>query len=331
VTGTAPFLTVVLTGRNDDHGVDFRSRFFRTLAFNHRELSTRGIAHEFVFVEWAPDSRNALLVDLVGDAVPALDRSCFHGYVVDARYQEALSLNPRLQYLEYLAKNVGIRRASGRFVLSSNCDVLLGRRVLDVLEQGALEARVVYRAARHDLKMSVDGSRLDWDMLEDSRNLERRPPVLKPPLMGGGTGDFLLLDRDSFHELGGFNEVYRVTRVGLDQNFVVKALSSGLAIRDIGGPVYHMNHPGSYQLTRHAYAGRESEAPYGDIRWHSRGVIYVNRPTWGLADVPARPLSSHVSVLDFSWDAIPPLVDLRRVVLPVASMGLPHSARYREW
>jgi hypothetical protein len=155
--------------------------------------------------------------------------------------------------------------------------------------------------------------------------------VLKPPLMGGGTGDFLLLDRDSFHELRGFNEVYRVARIGLDVNFVVKALSSGLAIRDIGGPVYHVNHPGSYRLTRHTYAGRESEAPYGDIRWHSRGVIYVNRPTWGLANVPARRLASHVSVLDFTWDAIPPLVDLHRVVLPAARTGVPYPATYREW
>ncbi len=330
MTGSAPYLSIVLTGRNDDHGADFRARFFRTLAFNHRELSTRGVAHEFVFVEWAPDSRNALLVDLVGDAIPTLAPGCFHGYVVDARYQEALSLNPRLQYLEYVAKNVGIRRASGRFVLSSNCDVLLGRRVLDVLEQGALELRGVYRASRHDLKMSLAASPLEWELLEDPQNLERTPAVLRPPLMGGGTGDFLLLDRDSFHEVGGFNEIYRVARIGVDQNFVVKALSSGLSIRDIGGPVYHVNHPGSYQLTRHAYVGREAEAPYGDDRWHSRGVVYVNPPSWGLGNVPARAVTPQVSVLDFSWDAVPPLVDLRRVVAAGASTGMLPSARYRE-
>ena len=59
------FLSVVLTGRNDDYGGDFRERFFRTLRFNHRELTARGIAHEFVLTEWAPDPARPLLVDLV--------------------------------------------------------------------------------------------------------------------------------------------------------------------------------------------------------------------------------------------------------------------------
>ena len=127
----------------------------------------------------------------------------------------------------------------------------------------------------------------------------------------------------------GFNEVYRVTRVGLDQNFVVKALSSGLPVRDVGGPVYHLNHEGSYQLTRLKYAGREDEAPYGDIRWHSRAVVYDNPATWGLGNVDERVISARVSMLDFSWDAVPPLVDLRRV--KVAAATIQDQSRYRPW
>ena len=35
-----------------------------------------------------------------------------------------------------------------------------------------------------------------------------------------------------------------------------------------------------------------------------------------------------VSFLDFSWDAVPPLVDLRGVVLPVARVGQPNPGQY---
>jgi hypothetical protein len=175
--------------------------------------------------------------------------------------------------------------------------------------------------------MAVDSSNLDWDMLEEPRNLERPPRALRPPLMAGGTGDFLLLDRESFQALRGFNEVYRVAPIGIDQNFLVKALSIGLAIRDIGGPVYHVNHAGSYRLTRETYRGREAEAPYGRS-WHSRGVIYVNPPTWGLALAPERPVDRHKAALQFSWNALPPLVDLRGVVLPVARTGGPYPGSY---
>ena len=105
------FLSVVLTGRNDDYGGDFRERFFRTLRFNHRELTARGIAHEFVLTEWAPDPARPLLVDLVKETMPDIADAVFTAYIVDPAYQDALTLNPHLKYLEYVAKNVAIRHA----------------------------------------------------------------------------------------------------------------------------------------------------------------------------------------------------------------------------
>jgi hypothetical protein len=168
----------------------------------------------------------------------------------------------------------------------------------------------------------------DWDALEDPRHLAGPAHVLKPPYMGSATGDFVLLDRESFHEIGGFNEVYRVARIGVDRNILVKALSNGLRIADIGGPVYHENHEGSYRLNPTAYAGRETEAPWGDRRWHSGGVSYVNPPTWGLSDAPIRAIAERVWYLDFSWDAVPPLVELQRVVLPVARGSGPPPGHY---
>jgi hypothetical protein len=288
-------------------------------------------------VEWAPPPQRPRLVDLVFDALPGLDRSLCAWYVVDSRYHQALSLNPRLEYHEFLAKNVGVRRARGRFVLTSNCDVFLGRAVLDVLAQGRLEPRVVYRAQRYDLKETVGERGLKeaggqqgvaWTDLEDPQNLARPPRALKPPFMAGATGDFLLLDRESFHKVRGFNEIYRAARFGIDRNFLVKAISSGFSIVDIGGPVYHVDHAGSYHLTADAYAGRQHEAPWGNRGWHSRGVSYVNPSTWGLQQAPAQRVAPGHWYLDFSWDAVPPMVDLKGVVLPTSRLGRPSPGRY---
>jgi hypothetical protein len=327
-TATPPLLTIVLTGRNDSYGGDFAARFFRALQFNDEQLTARGITHEVVFVEWAPPSDTPLLYERISTEMPRFDRSVCSWYVVDAAYQSALSLNPKLEYLEFLAKNVGVRRALGRFILTSNCDVFLGRRVLDALAQGALEPRVLYRAPRHDLNLAEGRNHMSWDLLEDPKNLAGPAHVLKPPYMGSATGDFVLLDRESFHEMRGFNEVYRVARIGIDRNVIVKALASGFEIRDIGGPVYHENHEGSYRLNPKKYEGRESDAPWGDRRWHSSGVSYVNPATWGLAKAPERPIADRCAYLDFSWDAIPPLVDHRRIVVPAARIGLPTPAQY---
>ncbi|HYJ95787.1 MAG TPA: hypothetical protein VEV86_14245, partial [Vicinamibacterales bacterium] len=100
-------MSLVLTGRNDGYGGDFIARFFRSLRFNHQQLTARGIAYELVFVEWAPPSDARLIRDQIFDALPELDVAVCSWYVVDPRYQEVLSLNPRLEYLEFPAKNVG--------------------------------------------------------------------------------------------------------------------------------------------------------------------------------------------------------------------------------
>jgi hypothetical protein len=323
----APELTIVLTGRDDGYGGDFTARFFRSLRFNLEQLTSRGITHELVFVEWAPLAGRPLLYDQIFAAIPSLDPGVCTWYVVDAMYHEALALNPRVEYLEFLAKNVGVRRANGRFVLASNCDVYLGRHVLDALAREGLEPRVLYRAPRHDINMP-DGVVPDWSVLEDPANLAGPAHALKPPYMGSATGDFVLLDRDSFHAVRGFNEIYRVARIGIDRNLLVKALSSGIRIADIGGPVYHENHEGSYRLNPAAYAGRDHEAPWGDRRWHSAGISYANPPTWGLAQAPLTARGPGCWYLDFTWDAVPPLVDLGGVVLPVGRLGLPFPAQY---
>jgi hypothetical protein len=326
--GIVPFVSLVLTGRNDGYGGDFLARFFRTLRFNHKQLTSRSIAHEIVFVEWAPPADRPLIRDFVFEALPELDAGICSWFVVDARYQRELSLNPRLEYLEFPAKNVGIRRARGRFVLTTNCDVYFGRHVVDVLARGALETGVLYRAPRHDVNLSSHRETVDWTELEDPRHLAGPAHVLKPPYYGSATGDFVLLDTASFHAIGGFNEVYRVARIGIDRNVIVKALSSGLKVADIGGPVYHENHEGSYRLNPRAFAGREAEAPWGDRRWHSGGVSYVNPPTWGLSAAPTRELGERAWILDFSWSAVPPLVDLKHVVLPTARGSGPPPGQY---
>lgn len=311
-----PYLSIVLTGRNDGYGGDFVTRFLATLQFNHRELTARGVSHEIVLVEWAPVPGAALLADLVDERCPASVSAALRTVVVDPAYHDAMTLNPRLKFHEYLAKNAGARRARGEYVLVTNCDVILGRHILARLEQWSLEPGVVFRAPRWDLAEAVDVERLDWDVLENPANLARPGKRLRPPYFRGSTGDFIAMDQASFHRLRGFNEVYRLARVGIDANLLVLALASGLRIVDIGGPVYHVDHEGSYQTLKTKYAAGESDAGHGHERWNFNSVVYRNREAWGLAEAPEEPRGPRRTYLRFSWDAVPPLVDLSGVVLP---------------
>lgn len=316
----SPFLSIVLTGRNDSYGGDFNERFFRTLAFNTTKLAEQGIDFEVVFIEWSPVPRQPELSDLLAAEFPDLAATSLICYVVDPRYQDVLSLNPSVKYLEYFAKNVGIRRATGRFVLSTNTDVFLGKRVVDVLAAGTIETGTVYRAPRLDLKLGIDQSRITWDVLDDERN-HVRSSSLEPPLYSGAAGDFILLDRESFFAVRGFNEVYRLARVGVDYGFLVKAYGNGLRIADIGGPVYHVDHIGSHRISRALFRDRDAEAPWGDRRWHAHTSSYNNPEGWGLAAAREVEIGPRKFRIDFDWSTVPPLVELRRIVLSVSRVG----------
>jgi hypothetical protein len=313
-----PYLSIILTGRNDDFGGDFNVRLFRALAFNHLELTRAGIPHEFVFVEWRPVQDKPYLASVLEREFPSLAGGGLVSFVVDVRYHEAYTLNPKLQFQEFIAKNIGIRHARGDFILTTNTDIYLGRALVAKLARREFEPDVLYRTQRIDLKSNCNFSEIDWNVLEDPRNYETINQI-KPPCYTNASGDFLFLDRESYKRLRGFNEVYRVAKVHMDSNFCVKAYTSGIPLVPIDTPVYHVGE-GTLNSQAGLYRDRPGDAPWGNVRW-KHNVIYDNDDGWGLHLAPISRIGDHMHYLEFDWAAAPPLLQLRRVVLPAARVG----------
>lgn len=308
----SPYLSIIITGRNDDFGGNFNARLFGALEFNHAHLTARGIPHEFVFVEWRPVSGKLWLSEVLVDRYSHLVPQSLSCFVADAAYHDAYSLNPKLQFQEFIAKNIAIRRCRGAFILTTNTDVYLSRGMLDVLAARGLEQRVLYRTVRIDLKDEVDCSTIDWATLEDDRNYDH-VNAIEPPYYTNASGDFLLLDRDSYQQLRGFNEVYRAAKVHMDSNFCRKAYSAGMRLQALDAPVYHVG-LGTLNSQAPMYRERPGDAPWGNARWR-RDVLYANPDNWGLGAAPVRQIRPGLAYLDFTWDTVPPLVALERVVL----------------
>lgn len=310
-----PFLTIVITARHDNYGGDFRERIAGPLHFNHDKLSGRGVPYEVILVEWDPVEGRPLLCEMLRTELPDVAARVLRPIVVAPEYQAAMTQNPRVPFLEYAAKNVGIRRATAPFTLVTNADILLGREIVETIAARRMEPGTMYRAPRCDIKLGVDPVGLEWSALEDSANQVRQPD-LKPPLYSSAAGDFLLSDRGTFQRLRGFNEVYRAARAGIDTNFMVKVHGAGVPIAAIGGVVYHVNHVGSLRVSKALHRDNRADSPWGDLDWHSERVTYHNPDGWGLGAAPMRTREDGVRFLDFDWRAVPPLVDLHRIALP---------------
>jgi hypothetical protein len=268
-------LEIVLSGRNDNYGGDdFHERMLTVAAFNHARLTDAGVPHRFTLVEWNPPEGREPLIDRLRERLPWWHRS----WIVSRAWHQWYQENPRLQFMEFFAKNAGIRRATGDWILTTNSDVFLGRAIVARLAEDRLVPGTLYRASRLDLDRAMPRHDVTWDRLEDPRHLLRRFDP-EPPYMNEAAGDFLLLDRDSYHRIGGFNERVRFTKIHKDGQFCFQAHHHGLAI-ELMGPVYHIDHDGSFINTRHTYQPGYADAPFGPD-WDGLHP-YWNREDWGV-------------------------------------------------
>jgi hypothetical protein len=283
-----PWLSVIVVGRNDDFGGDFNNRMMAAATFNHDNLEAAGISHEYVFVEWNPIPDKPYLAEIIGEKLPWWHQR----YIVDPRWHDRLSVNPRLRFMEFFAKNVGLRRASGRFVLTTNTDIWLSREVLRALS--GLREGVLYRAIRVDLNGEIGYDMMTFAILEHPESF-LRSNVLKRDYYANGAGDFLLTDRKRYVDLGGFNEVFRESKIHKDSNFCVHAIRRGLPV-EVLGLVYHLDHESSWNNVMHLYGSGHREAPFGRSDW-TWNEDYDNEPSWGLTGAAEETLAPGLQFL----------------------------------
>ena len=146
----APYLSVVVTTRNDDHGGDPLKRlqaFVNTFA---AQCARTGLDAEVIVVEWnPPDDRPR-----VGALLRVPSGAPFPVRVVEvpAAIHETFRHAAVLPLFQMIAKNVGVRRARGRFVLATNIDIIFSSELVEHLASQPLEPGRLYRVDRHDIE-----------------------------------------------------------------------------------------------------------------------------------------------------------------------------------
>jgi hypothetical protein len=150
MTTKQPYLSVVTTCRNDDHGGSPITRL-QTLveSFNAQCLKT-GLDAELIVVDWNPPGDRVPLADAIKWPSPLAYAARF--VQVPPELHQTLRFSDKLPLFQMIAKNVGIRRATGRFVLSTNIDIIFADELIEFIAAGKLESGHLYRVNRHDIE-----------------------------------------------------------------------------------------------------------------------------------------------------------------------------------
>jgi len=157
-----PELSIVVTTRNDNHGGNLQKRM--RLCFNGiLALAERNqLVCELIVVEWNPPADKTLVAkDLPW---PKSNKYCSVRFIeVSNELHNKFKHAANLPLYQMIGKNVGIRRARGRFVLSTNIDILFSEELFVFFASGKMVRGTMYRVDRYD----TDGDIVEADDISD--------------------------------------------------------------------------------------------------------------------------------------------------------------------
>src|SRR5437899_1023283 len=139
-----------MTTRNDDHGGDPLKRLQAFVNTFSEQCRRTGLHAEVVVVEWNPPSGKPRVSELcrIPPDAPFLVRFIEVPPEIHKTFRHAAVL----PLFQMIAKNVGIRRARGRFILSTNIDVIFSDELVAHLASRPLQSGHLYRLDRHDIE-----------------------------------------------------------------------------------------------------------------------------------------------------------------------------------
>jgi hypothetical protein len=165
---SAPYVSVVVAARNDDHGGNMLGRIQAFLDSWVGLAKRFDLSSEILVVEWNPPETRPGLADAL--AWPTDVGPCRIRFIqVPREVHEQLPNSQTIPLHQMIAKNVGIRRARGRFVLSTNLDIIFSAELMRYFAERGLDNEAMYRIDRHDVAREVPSHRTLDELLEFCR------------------------------------------------------------------------------------------------------------------------------------------------------------------
>lgn len=296
---TAPYLSVAITGRNDNYGENFLTRINTFVQSLDRQAKLYPGLMELVITEWnpLPDKKSLSEVLEPTTALPVR--------IITVDPETHATLNTPTPVLEYHGKNVGIRRARGEFVLSTNPDILLSDEMIQEFSRRWLRKDCVYRTDRYDYvgtgieQIAVDNliefakskvfqahlNNGSVDVSAGATDLPASDP-LSNFLHTNGAGDFILASREAFFTARGLWESTQ-QKWHMDSYSLIRLVSSGLKQIIMTGPMcaFHMDHArGAADAAWDAALATKVAPALGNTNWGLGNINLKESDIWPTKD-----------------------------------------------
>ena len=293
-----PYISFVVCGRNDEYGGNFLERL-NTFIFNIDKLCMKyDLMCEIVLVEWNPPE-DAPTFDKVIYIPKNNDFLKLNLIRVSNNIHNDVAHDSKLPLHEWYAKNVGMFRANGKYIVITNPDIIISEELFEELSRKNLRKDYFYRAIRKDVKPLARAVTLSLSEIQKhcknnilrvhgfygteeltidffkllKRQLRKLAKLCLPnyKLFTNAAGDFLLTHRDNFQRMAGYPE--RLKRSYIDGYACYLLFNQGLHeyVFEESSCIYHQDHirPRAQGLI--------------DYRIQLLKILYQKRTSWNSA------------------------------------------------
>lgn len=170
--GAEPYISVVIAARNDNHGGNMLGRMQACFNSWRQQAERYRLPSEIIVVEWNPPAGCPRLRDSLQWSSSA---SCTVRFIeISPELHQRFPGAKAIPLHQMIAKNVGIRRARGEFVLATNLDIVFSAELMQFFAARPLQSRRLYRMDRHDVASEIPAGAAVDELLAFCRSHLRR-------------------------------------------------------------------------------------------------------------------------------------------------------------
>ena len=145
-----PYISFVVTSRNDDHGGNLQQRMQIFIDLLISQCNRHKLESELIIVEWNPPSNREKLAQVL--SWPQHNVYCDVRIIeVPPELHQKFDYSGSLPLFQMIAKNAGIRRARGEYILLTNIDIIYSNEIISFFASRCLQKNKMYRVNRYDI------------------------------------------------------------------------------------------------------------------------------------------------------------------------------------
>jgi hypothetical protein len=237
-----PYVSIVIAASNEGYGGNFLERMQGAVNSILSGAMLAAADIELVIVDWGtPPDRLGMET--------ALNYTQGNAPVRVIKVPRALVKsipNPRgIKFFEPWAKSVGVRRATGEFILTTNADSIHHRKLFEIYATRTLGKGYFYRVNRVDCRggdpYAINRANGTFKIDDPWENISLSDVPYSPDMLHfNASGEFIMMSREAYHGIHGWPELDYWGSV--DGQVVWLAHEYGLKQHVFQYPLYHEDH-----------------------------------------------------------------------------------------